>query len=143
MRISCFMAVFGFFCATGCATTPLYPSQGIARFVVENLDVTSFPSSIGPRREKGKIYFKDYGLVEKTVTESAAELAEKGGGWRFSIKVLEHSKSGILICLEDQATNGGTYHTQTVLSLRRETDKGPLRAEKRDVTHKDCPVFGK
>jgi hypothetical protein len=41
--------------ASGTAqTTALYPRDHVAQFVVDNLDVTSFPSSIGPRREKGK-----------------------------------------------------------------------------------------
>ncbi len=33
----------------------------LALFIAGNLDVTSFPNSIGPRKVKAKYFFSDYG----------------------------------------------------------------------------------
>jgi hypothetical protein len=105
-----------------------YPKEKLAQFVIENLDVTSFPSSIGPRMSPGKTFFQDYGFVPRIVKDSEALLEEADGSWRFHIRVLDRTDSGIFVCFEDQAANGGTYHTQDVLYLVRSDNKSPLKS---------------
>lgn len=123
--------------------TPLYPERGLAQFVVETLDVTSFPSSIGPRRTSGKTTFRDYNFLATKVDENRAVLEEPDGGWRFTLTILGQGKSGILICIEDQALNGGTYDTQSALSVARADARGLLKASMEKPQSKGCPEFAK
>ncbi len=121
----------------------LYPKEHLAQCVTEKLDVTAFPSSIGPRRIKGKYTFKDYGFVTRKVTEKEAVLEEEDRSWRFRVGVLERTDAGILICLEDQALNGGTYHTQSVLFLDRSDEHSLLKGHATKTAFKDCPAFAR
>lgn len=69
-------------------------------------------------------------------------LVEDDGSWRFYLRVLKRTGSGILICLEHQAMNGGTYHTQGVLSLTRKDARSRLTGRYRDGPGiAACPVF--
>jgi hypothetical protein len=74
---------------------PKYPTSGLAQFVIDNLDVTSFPSSVGPRRAKGKSSFQNYGIVPRKVSEANAELEEKDGNWSFHVAILRSFGDGI------------------------------------------------
>jgi hypothetical protein len=119
----------------------IYPKENLAQFVIERLDVTSFPSSLGPRRVTGKTSFEDYGIVPRRVEGLEAVVEEQNGGWIFRIKVLRRTASGIFVCLEDRAGNGGTYHTQQVLWLTRSNSTSLLRGEESTASFKDCPPF--
>jgi len=121
----------------------LYPKEHLAQFVTEMLDVTSFPSSFGPGRIKGKYMFKDYGLVVRKLTEKEAVLEVEDGGWRYRVGILERTDAGIFVCFEDQARNGGSYHAQSVLFLDR-SDKGSLlMGHETKTTFSDCPPFAR
>ncbi len=49
-----------------------YPKEKVAEFVVDKLDVTSIPSAIRPKREKGKKTFGDYGYVTRKLDDKEA-----------------------------------------------------------------------
>lgn len=121
---------------------PKLPEKGVPDFIVKNLDVTSFPSSIGPRRAPGKTHFADYNIEPKTVTESDAELAEKSGGWRFYFKVLKIDGTNVTVCFTDQAMDGGTYHTVNAMTLQLTKD-GRLKGSSKKIKHADCPEYRK
>ncbi len=124
-------------------TASLYPKEHLAQFVTEKLDLTAFPSSIGPRRTKGRYTYKDYGFVARKLTEKEAVLEEEDGSWRFRVSILERTDAGIFICLEDQALNGGSYHTQSVLFLDRSDEQSLLKGHATKMTFKDCPAFAR
>jgi hypothetical protein len=108
--------------------------------LADKLDVTSFPSSIGPRKVMGKIRFKDYGFkITKTTPDSIT--IEDSEHWQFYIKVLSSTDTSSIICLEDKAINGGTYHSQTPLILLPSSDRLSLVAAKKKVVLKTCPEF--
>src|SRR5579883_1192365 len=113
------MATFLFLLAHAVSAAFASSSDSLAKFVIEHLDVTSFPSSIGPRRAKHKIRFSDYGFYPVSVKNSEAILETKEHDWRFTITILHCEKGTITICLHDQALNGGTYNAQQVILLRR------------------------
>ena len=117
------------------------PDRDLARYVVEHLDVTTFPSSIGPRREAGKITFKDYGLKLVEVSDTEALVTDEG--WMFEIRVLRRSVDSITICLHDQAANGGTYNAQECLLLKKTGDGDRLIAARKNIRDKRCPEFAK
>jgi len=58
--------------------------------------LTSLPSGLRPKKEKGKKTFADYGFEVQTVDESEAVL-EAGGMRRLAIKVLDQKSSGIYL----------------------------------------------
>ena len=54
-----------------------YPKEKVAAFVIEKLDLTSLPSALRPKKEKGKKTFADYGFTVHTVDESEAVLKHR------------------------------------------------------------------
>jgi hypothetical protein len=135
--------LLNFVVASASDTASLYPKEHLAQFVAEKLDTTTFPSSIGPRRAKGKYTFKDYGFVARKVTENQVVLEEEDGSWRFRVGILERRDAGIFVCLEDQALNGGSYHTQSVLFLDRSDEQSLLKGQATKTTFKECPPFAR
>ena len=113
-----------------------------AKDVVERLDVTSFPSSIGPRKKAGKKLFSDYAFKSVQMNESSAVLAESDR-WEFKIRVLSGAGEPPTICIEDTAKNGGSYHAQSALRLTESSQTHLLVANKEKTLNKDCPNFAK
>jgi hypothetical protein len=75
-----------------------YPKEKLAEFVVDKLDVTSIPSAIRPKREKGKKTFGDYGYVTRKLDDNEALLEAPQGRSQITIGILEENKSGIYVC---------------------------------------------
>ena len=46
-----------------------YPTEKVAEFLVQKLDVTTLPPEIQPKPEKGKKTFDDYGYVTRKLDE--------------------------------------------------------------------------
>ncbi len=107
--------------------------------VIAKLDLTSFNNSIGPRREKGKHTFEDYGFALSQSDEKKAVVREPDGSWEFVVTLLPGTES-IKICLEDKALNGGSYHTQHAYMLAPAKD-GLLQASLTEDPA--CPSFNK
>lgn len=51
-----------------------YPTENLADFVVEKLDVASMPPAIRPKLARGKITFGDYGYTAQKFDEKEALL---------------------------------------------------------------------
>lgn len=119
------------------------PSEHQAQFVVEHLDVTSFPNSIGPRREPNKRTLLDYGY--STVTyhgDENAALQSPDRDWAMGVTVLAQDETGAVICWTDKAENGGSYNVQHPLKLRL-SESGFLIATDEDVSDPRCPSFAR
>jgi hypothetical protein len=113
--------------------------------IVKKLDVSSFPSSLGPRLEKGKTHFADYGFQVVHSDTSTARL-EQPGKWAFQLRTMASgggNGAGISVCLEDRALGGGTYHAQSALVLQPSPDQKSFVAKKAPTPLKDCPEFAK
>ena len=105
------------------ATAPeAWPEQDLARFVFEHLDITSFRSSMGPRRSEGQRFFSDLGVHPNRVSET--EAVSDDGGWSYSVRILgkrDYNRDGVdevLICFSDVARDGGTYNTRKHLVVQ-------------------------
>jgi hypothetical protein len=96
-----------------------YPTEKVAEFVIEKMDVTSLPSVFRPKKEKGKKTFADYGFTAQTVGENEAVIEAAGGVRRLSIKVLDLTSSGIYVCVAEPGEKGGPAKTQSVILLKR------------------------
>ena len=119
-----------------------YPKEKIAAFVVEKLDLTSLPSALRPKKEKGKKTFADYGFTVQTVDENEAVIEAAGGVRRLAVKVLDQKSSGIYVCVAEYGENGGQAKTQSVLLLKRNDPSALLKGRESFQEFAACPVIG-
>jgi hypothetical protein len=119
-----------------------YPNEKVAEFVIEKLDVTSLPSAVRPKKEKGKKTFADYGFTAHTVNDNEAVIETAGGVRRLAIKVLEQKSSGIYVCVVEPGENGGQANTQSVLLLKRKDSNTLLKGRESIREFAACPVIG-
>jgi hypothetical protein len=113
------LAAFALCCPASAADIRPPPGGEWAKFIVDHLDVRSFPSSLGSRRNEGKITFADFGIMPRSMS---AEKATLGTDWDYTIAVLSHTRKQILICFTEHAANGGTYRSQGPLALTPTAD---------------------
>jgi len=118
----------------------VYPTEKVAAFVVEKVDVTTLPSAIRPKPVKGKKTFGDYGYVARGLDEKKALLDPPQGASQISIEVLEAQKSGIYVCVNGQAQkkSGGRFQRVFLLKLKSGLLKGRETWREFDA----CPVIG-
>jgi hypothetical protein len=120
----------------------VYPTEKVAAFVFEKVDVTSLPSAIRPRPVKGKKTFSDYGYVAREVGEKNARLEPPQGVSKMSIEVLETQKSGIYVCVNSQTTNKSAGQFQRVVLLKLKNGDGLLKGRETWKEFDACPVIG-
>jgi hypothetical protein len=144
MKIKVMFAVAALACAPLAIAGPklAYPTEKLAAFVVEKLDVTSLPSAVRPKKEKGKKTFADYGYTAQKVEENEAVMAAMDGARRLSIKVLDQKPSGIYVCLAEPGQNGGEAKTQSVVLLKMKDPNALLKGRESFREFASCPVIG-
>jgi hypothetical protein len=118
----------------GLSLLPLPASAEQAASLGERLDMTTFSNSLGPRHEKGPATLADFGFV---ASEDGITHTEADGSWRFVLTPLTSQDGRILVCVEDEALNGGSYHTRRAYELI-EGATGLLAAVPGGVSHPDC-----
>lgn len=117
-----------------------YPTNNVAQFVVEKLDVTSLKPVLHVKKGKGKKTFADYGYTTKEINENEALV--ESGGQDLRLTVLEQTQKGIYVCVSEPGENGGPAKEQSV-ALMKWKDAGTLLRGR--VTWKEfaaCPVIG-
>lgn len=119
-----------------------YPKEKVAALVVEKLDLTSLPSALRPKKERGKKTFADYGFTAQRVDESEAVLEAAGGVRKLEIKILEQKSSGIYVCVAEPGENGGSAKTQSVILLKRKDANALLKGRESFREFVACPVVG-
>jgi hypothetical protein len=119
-----------------------YPKEKLPEFLVEKLDVTTFPSRIRPKPEKGKKTFGDYGYTTRKVDEKEALVEAPHGGSEITIRVLEQSGSGIYVCVDSQGQNTNNGRIQQVRLLMRKNANGLLKSKESWKEFDGCPVIG-
>jgi len=120
----------------------VYPTEKVAAFVFEKVDVTSLPYAIRPKTVKGKKTFSDYGYVPRELGEKNALLEPPQGASKISIEVLEAQTSGIYVCVNSQTTNKGAGRFQRVFLLKLKNGSGLLRGRETWKEFDACPVIG-
>jgi hypothetical protein len=119
-----------------------YPNEKVAEFVIEKLDVTSLPSTLRPKKEKGKKTFADYGFTVQTLGENEAVIDTAAGVKRLAIKVLDRKSSGIFVCVAEPGENGGSAKTQSVVLLKRKDANALLKGRESWREFAACRVIG-
>jgi len=117
-----------------------YPTEKVAAFVFEKVDVTTLPSAIRPKPVKSKKTFGDYGYVAREIDEKKALLDSPQGAAKISIEVLEAQKSGIFVCLNSQTSGKSGAQFQRVLLLKLKD--GFLKGRETWKEFDSCPVIG-
>ena len=119
-----------------------YPTEKVAEFVIEKMDVTSLPSVFRLKKEKGKKTFADYGFTAQTVGENEAVIEAAGGVRRLAIKVLDQRSSGIYVCVAEPGEKGGPAKTQSVILLKRKDSNALLEGRESWREFAACAVIG-
>ena len=118
----------------------VYPTEKLAAFVFEKVDVTTLPSAIRPKPVKSKKTFGDYGYVARELEETKALLDPPPGAPQVSIDVLEAQKSGIYVCVNSQSAGASHDRFQRVLLLKLKN--GLLKVRETGKEFDSCPVTG-
>ena len=119
-----------------------YPTERVAAFVAEKLDLTSLPSTFRPKKQKGKRTSTDYGFTAQLVSENETVIEGASGGKKFAITILDQTSSGIYACVAEPGENGGTAKMQTVIVLKRKDASALLKARESWREFAACPVIG-
>jgi hypothetical protein len=120
----------------------VYPTEKVAEFIVEKLDITSLPTAIRPKKEKGKKTFADYGFTAQQVDESEAIIRVVGGAKKLSIKVLDQRSSGIYVCVTEPGQNNGEAKMRSVVLLKRNDSNALLKGRESWREFASCPMIG-
>ncbi len=119
-----------------------YPTEKVAAFVAEKLDLTSLPSTFQLKKEKGKKTIADYGFTAQMVSENEAVIQAASGGKKFAITILDQKSSGIYVCVAEPGENGGAAKMQSVIFVKRKDANGLLKARESWREFAACPVIG-
>jgi hypothetical protein len=119
-----------------------YPTEKVAEFVFDHLDVKSVPAELRPKLEKGKKLLGEYGFTAAQLDEKNAVLDAPQGASPITIRVLDEGKSGIYVCLSGpaQTRDGGNF--QRVLQLRRKAADKLLTGRETSREFRGCPAIG-
>jgi hypothetical protein len=118
------------------------PSEKVAEFVVEKLDITTLPSSIRPKPEKKKKTFSDYGYVTRRVEEKEALVETTPGGAQINIRILEQKTSEIYVCVQGPGQGSSGGQIQRVFLLKLKNGDGLLKGRESWKEFSGCPVIG-
>jgi hypothetical protein len=119
-----------------------YPTEKVAEFVVDKLDVTTLPSAIRPRHQKAKKTFHDYGYVTRPLDDKEAIIEMTPSGQQINIKVLQQEPAGIYVCVASSEKNANKEHIRRVLFLRLKDVNGLLKSKESNREFISCPVIG-
>jgi hypothetical protein len=122
--------------------TASLPKDKVTKFVVENLDVTTLPAGIRPKRDHGKKTFSDYGYVATSLDENQAVVATPTGT-QINIKILEQKSSEIYVCVTGPDENVSNGKIQRVFLLKVKNSGSLLKGRESWKEFDACPVLGR
>lgn len=122
-------------------TDKAYPREKLAEVVVDKLDVTSMPSAIQPKREKGNKTFGDYGYITRKLDDKQALIEAPRSRSQITISILEENESGIYVCLSGQVKQSSSQ-IQRVFLLKLKKGNVLLKGRESWKEFDSCPVIG-
>jgi hypothetical protein len=115
-----------------------YPTEKVATFVVDNLDVTSLPSVFRTKKQEGKKTFADYGYTTQNLGDEKA-VEGLSAEHLLSIRVLEESPSGIYACVAKVAQDESNPTAQNVILIKRKESSALLKGSESSKEFASCP----
>jgi hypothetical protein len=121
--------------------TTSIPKDEVTKYVVENLDVTTLPSGLRPKRDHEKKTFRDYGFVVSSLEESKAIVATPAGT-RVNITILQEKSSEVYVCVAGSASSAPGDQLQRVFLIKVKGAGKLLRGRESWREFDGCPVIG-
>lgn len=110
--------------------------------VIRNLDLTTFPNSLGPGRHSGKATFADYGFVIVEKTEAGAKLIRRSDDTIKSFVILSDDPKNMRLCFYERIVRqvGATVRSYdlTVALLVTKSQRGMWTAEQIKAGYPGC-----
>src|ERR1700693_2105801 len=141
MKMLCAMIALAGATVAVANNTASYPKDKVTKYVVENLDVTTLPDGIRPKRDHGKKTFSDYGYVTSSLDENQAVVATPAGT-QINIKILEQKSSEIYVCLVSAGEHASSAKIQRVFLLKLKNAGSLLKGRESWREFDACPVMG-
>jgi hypothetical protein len=114
------------------------PTHQSLEDVARRLDLRSFPNSTGPRRTPNAARPADYGFTMLKREGASISLIQSDGSWELGFSPIGREGDTLLLCIRDQALNGGSYDTQEPVAVRKEAD-GLFHASRTKAHPSSCP----
>jgi len=121
--------------------TTSIPRDEVTKYVVENLDVTTLPSGLRPKRDHEKKTFRDYGFVASSLEESKA-IVVTPAGIRVNITILQQKSSEVYVCVAGSASSVPSDQLQRVFLIKVKGAGKLLRGRESWREFDGCPVIG-
>ncbi len=93
------------------------PDKHLAKYVVEHLDLRTFPSSLSFKLSGSKSSFADYGIFPLLLNEKKAVLESSKHDWKYEIQVINHDHNNVTICFHDLSESDNAFNYESILSL--------------------------
>jgi hypothetical protein len=142
MKLLCGAIVLAYAPLALAGNNAAYSTQQVPAFVIQQLDVRTFPSELQPKHEKGKKTLGDYRYVTRDVDDKEKVVESANGTSQFTITVLAQNRSGIYVCANSAAQNASGKRFQRVLLLKRKNPGGLLKSSESWKDFDGCPVIG-
>lgn len=111
-----------------------------ARAVAEHLDILSFPNSIYPRRRPGANTLRDYGFTHFENAAGGVRSIDPATHWVFGVKIVEDNGGIKVLCIQDEAVNGGGIFSQSTIEVKLGRD-GLFHGTGRTPENDQCPPY--
>ena len=114
--------------------------------VIKNLDLTSFPNSVGPRRLPGKSTFADYGFVRVKRAIAGAEVVRDDKAWLMGFRIVSANPTSLRLCFYDRALGRPgdvfvpTYNSTSALLISK-SQRGAWTAKQVPAGFTNCKNY--
>lgn len=121
-----------------------FPKKDVAQFLAQNLDLSTFRNSLGPRRTETQRTFAALGILPTQV--QADEVVMESNEWFYSLRILRRADingdglEDFEVCFTDRAKQG-TYSAQQALLVTRYSTSSYAVALKFEVS--GCGAYTK
>jgi hypothetical protein len=141
MRMLCGMIALATASVAVANNTASLPKDKVTKYVVENLDVTTLPFGIRPKRDHDKKTFSDYGYVTRSLDENQAVVAPPMGT-QINIRILEQKSYEIYVCVAGSVEDASSAKIQRVILLKVKNSGSLLKGRESWKEFDACPVMG-
>jgi hypothetical protein len=141
MKIICGMLALATASVAMANKPPSIAKEEVTKYLVENLDVTTLPAGLRPKRDHEKKTFRDYGFVVSSIEESKAVVGTSAGT-RVNLTILQQKSSEVYVCVAGSASSAPGDQLQRVFLIKVKGAGKLLRGRESWREFDGCPVIG-
>jgi hypothetical protein len=120
----------------------VYPEGKLAEFVIEKMDVASFPSAIRPKLPKGEKTLGDHGYVTQKIDDREAVARAAQGSSELRLACWRKTRLGFTFASAAKPKDGTTATLERVYLLKAKNADGLLKGREASKEFEGCPVIG-